>query len=226
MKPFPKYDDVFYDNVKKHRKHFLPLFSINPSIVLPELDIDLHIVITYEPFLEGSLGEHTEKYADLNQGNGYNQQDQYAFKLIDGKYQFAGDFRFFCYESHLWNNDPHEYDEMAEEIEEDRKIRRKSWKKSRKKCLQYGRLTDVKPSDFDKDENEEVLDGFSCSLIHRIGGSLGNEWDQGGVPKNQHGKPMIFVCGLSPIEWAEGAADFLLVFYDPDEEIALFQMIW
>ncbi|QIC04125.1 hypothetical protein GOP56_20860 [Brevibacillus sp. 7WMA2] len=36
FKAFPAYEDVFYDEIEQHRKHFLPICSINLQCVFPE----------------------------------------------------------------------------------------------------------------------------------------------------------------------------------------------
>ncbi|CCF12387.1 putative uncharacterized protein [Brevibacillus laterosporus GI-9] len=36
FKVFPAYEDVFYDEIEQHRKHFLPICSIHLQCVFPE----------------------------------------------------------------------------------------------------------------------------------------------------------------------------------------------
>ena len=44
IKPFPEYEDIFYDDLEQHKKHFLPICSINLQCIEPELDEWVHIV--------------------------------------------------------------------------------------------------------------------------------------------------------------------------------------
>ncbi|EJS67825.1 hypothetical protein CON38_12065 [Bacillus cereus] len=48
IKPFPAYEEVFYDNLELHKKHFLPICPINLQCIEPEWDEWLHIVSAKE----------------------------------------------------------------------------------------------------------------------------------------------------------------------------------
>src|SRR5262249_32956569 len=94
IKPFPAYEGVFAEPMALHRKHFLPLVSVDTSVIYDDLRVWLHFVTPIEPLLEGNVGDWTADFFDF-----YNDINQVAFKFSDGKYTFAGDFNFFAYES-------------------------------------------------------------------------------------------------------------------------------
>ena len=94
LKPFPAFADVFDVPLELHRKHFLPLISVDASVVYPDLELWLHFVTPIEPLLEQDVGSFTKDHHDF-----YNKEGQYAFNVTNGKYAFAGEFAYFAYES-------------------------------------------------------------------------------------------------------------------------------
>lgn len=89
IKLFPEYEDVFYDEIALHRKYFLPLASINLRYLHPDRDEWLHFVSVKEIYNE-RVGEHTGAYHTK-----YTRLDALAFDIIDGKYKFDADWRYF-----------------------------------------------------------------------------------------------------------------------------------
>jgi hypothetical protein len=81
MKPFPSYEDVFGEPIALHKKHLLPLLSVDASVVYPDLDFWIHFVTPIEPLLEGNVGDWTGEYEDF-----YNNVGRIAFRFCDGKY--------------------------------------------------------------------------------------------------------------------------------------------
>lgn len=61
IKPFPEYEDIFYDDLEQHKKHFLPICSINLQCIEPELDEWLHIVSAKE-IHDGCVGDFTKPF--------------------------------------------------------------------------------------------------------------------------------------------------------------------
>jgi hypothetical protein len=94
IRPFPEFEKVFGEPVELHRKHLLPLVSVNAKVINADWDFWLHFVTPIEPLLEGNIGDLTGDYHDF-----YNRCGQIAFRINNGRYTFAGDFRFFAYES-------------------------------------------------------------------------------------------------------------------------------
>lgn len=89
IKPFPSYEDVFYDNLEQYKKHFLPICSINLQCIEPEWDEWLHIVSAKE-IHEGCVGEFTQPFH-----TNFTKEDTLGFDVIDGKYRFEADWQYF-----------------------------------------------------------------------------------------------------------------------------------
>lgn len=86
---FPAYEDVFYADVNLHRQHFLPLVSINLRAIRPDRDEWLHIVSVKE-FYDGRVGGSKEQYHTP-----FTQPDVVGFDVVDGKFRFEADWRYF-----------------------------------------------------------------------------------------------------------------------------------
>lgn len=89
IKLFPEYEDVFYDEIALHKEHFLPLASINLRYLHPERDEWLHFISVKE-VNDGRIGAHANAYHTK-----YTQPDALGFDIIDGKYKFDADWRYF-----------------------------------------------------------------------------------------------------------------------------------
>jgi hypothetical protein len=208
LKPFPAFEDVFAEPLTLHRKHFLPLISVDASVVYPELDFWLHFVTPIEPLLELDVGYFTEEHHDF-----YNIQGQFAFNVANGKYAFAGDFRYLAYESGaIFRAFPGKDDE----IHADYQSRISSYEESRRGFQQHGRLPWCADSPYDPARG-------SCGpLVSQLGGDpvLGN-WPA--VPVNRSGKPFRYIGEVQGFSYCAGGIQAILLFYDPDERIALFR---
>jgi hypothetical protein len=93
MRPFPESELVFASDIELHRRHFLPLMSLDASAINPAFSGLLHVVSVKETY-DGAVGEHCREFhTDLCKDN------QVAFGVDkDGRYTFLGDFRFFAVE--------------------------------------------------------------------------------------------------------------------------------
>ncbi|MCR8984579.1 siderophore biosynthesis protein [Brevibacillus laterosporus] len=89
FKAFPAYEDVFYDEIEQHRKHFLPICSINLQCVFPERDEWVHFV-SAKAIYDGCVGEDTPDFHTE-----YTKEDMLGFTVIDGKYKFEVDWSYF-----------------------------------------------------------------------------------------------------------------------------------
>ncbi|KGR84900.1 hypothetical protein [Lysinibacillus odysseyi] len=89
IKPFPSYEEVFYDELEQHKKYFLPICSINLQCVDPEWDEWLHIVSVKE-IHDGCVGENTKEFHTR-----FTTEDTLGFNIIDGKYQFEAGWDYF-----------------------------------------------------------------------------------------------------------------------------------
>lgn len=214
IKPFPEFESVFGEPVDLHRKHFLPLVSVDVSVVHNDLDLWLHFVTPIEPLLELDVGYFTEEFHDA-----YNLAGQFAFRIEDEKYVFAGDFNYFAYESgKIFDAFP----DQRDEIEEDYQLRFDSWERNRQTFLQHERINSSAYTPFDPSEPD-----ICGTLVDLLGGEpeLGN-WQGAGFPVNQNGKPFRFIGEVAPYCYCDDGIQALMMFYDPDEQVVLFRTDW
>ena len=212
VKPFPPFDDVFNEPLALHRKHFLPLVSVDVSVIHDDLDLWLHFVMPFEPLLELEVGYFTHEYHDV-----YNCEGQFAFRVVDGKYTFAGDFNYFAFESGAIFK---AFPDKKDEILADYRTRHTSYEESREGFLRYGRIPWTASSQFDPDGNRP------CGpLVSQLGGepAPGN-WPD--IPTNRNGKALRYIGEVQGFSYCEGGIQALLLFYDPDEQMVVFRTEW
>lgn len=92
IKYFPEYEQVFIGDIEQHKKHFLPICSINLQCIYPDQDQWLHFVSVKEIY-EGCVGQETAMYH-----SDYCREDLIGFDVIEDKYSFEGDWNYFVYE--------------------------------------------------------------------------------------------------------------------------------
>ena len=126
LHPFPTAEDVFSRDVDLHRKHLIPLISIDASFVDPSWSGRLHVVAPKESF-DGMVGEycrefHTETCKD----------DVLGFRVSpDGKYEFLADFRYFLVERGIRPDSPRFLPGLLDDIIENYENVEKSFSKTR-----------------------------------------------------------------------------------------------
>ncbi len=86
FRPFPDYEDVFYDDIENHKKHFLPICSVNLKFMFPERDEWVHFISAKAR----SVGTRTLEYHTP-----HSKEGMYSFDIIDGKYKFEADWNYF-----------------------------------------------------------------------------------------------------------------------------------
>jgi hypothetical protein len=89
FRPFPTYESVFYDDLENHKKHFLPICSINLKFLFPERDEWFHFVSAKEIY-EDCVGQYTQAYHTK-----FTSFDMLGFQVIEGKYKFEADWNYF-----------------------------------------------------------------------------------------------------------------------------------
>ena len=122
IKPFPSYEEVFYDQLEQHKKHFLPICSINLKCIDPEWDEWLHIVSAKE-IHEGCVGELTQQFH-----TNFSKEDMLGFDVIDGKYKFEADWRYFDIEQEPSD----QLEEAYVQNEKDYEIRKEYYERNQK----------------------------------------------------------------------------------------------
>lgn len=93
LHPFPRAEDVFSRDVDLHRKHLIPLVSIDASFIDPTWSGKLHVVSPKESY-DGMVGEYCSEFHTET-----CKSDVLGFRVsADGKYEFLADFRYFLVE--------------------------------------------------------------------------------------------------------------------------------
>jgi len=90
---FPEPSQVFADPVDKHLEHFHPFASIDLSQFDDAPAPVLHIVCPLDPW-EGYVGDNTHAHHSEFLGPNW-----ITFEVIDNRYRFLGDFRYFLLEN-------------------------------------------------------------------------------------------------------------------------------
>lgn len=120
--PFPDPDNVFASNVELHRKHLVPLVSIDATHFDTSWTGKLHFVYPKENY-DGLVGEYCyngmvgEYCPEFN--NEWCKEDLLAFKVDDnGKYSFLADFRYFLTERGALDDSPGYIPALIEDLTE------------------------------------------------------------------------------------------------------------
>jgi hypothetical protein len=228
MRPFPDVQDVFAGEVAKHDRHFQALLSIEAKKIDPAWRGWLHFVTTKEPF-ECNVGEHTATWQD-----GYTRTNWIALKRDqDGRYTFIGDWRYFLLEHNdlkLLSNCITRDD--MEKLYADAEANIANTKAF---YAQHGILNPWGQKD-NPVEWFEGLGGLAWDgnyswgeesfPIEREEGE-GEDGPESYVhPMTHDGRRFRFVGWLAGFSYRDAAADGIMMFYDPAEDIVLFSFDW
>ncbi|RFS20131.1 hypothetical protein DVR12_20665 [Chitinophaga silvatica] len=109
VKLFPTIEEVFVDNYEKNNQHFLPIASIDLSIIDKSLSGNIHLVyFNNDPYCDESI-KHCNEFCD---------EDKVTFDMIDNKYRLKADYCYFS-----TNEDWIKYlEEGRKSYEENRKV--------------------------------------------------------------------------------------------------------
>ncbi len=238
IRPFPEPEDVFAGQIDKHAEHLLPLVSVNLGMINNDWEGWIHFVSPIEPY-DGCVGEDTQPFH-----NYYTRENYISFKLKDNRYEFNGDFQYFFLENDEGSNFVREaYASHREDLKKHYTKTRQNFQKSKNQYKEYGALfhqfSEVGQDGKLKDEDR-------MNFIDEINGEpyFGN-WSCDGVPIESHesndedGRECLlayplteddrkfhYIGSLAAFDYFEGGADGLLLFYDPQEKIALITFDW
>ena len=234
--PFPSIEDVFQNNFEKNKLVFIPLCSINLSLVDSSLNDWVHFVHVWD------TGNYEANYFSEHRG-----QDWIKFQLNDNKYQYLGNTESFPMYSSLssWLNEAEqEFKENREDyiscktfeqyISGDKKKRDDNRRETIFEHYLY--VAHVISFLITKENYFKTLrfvqakyytDGYvymENKLLDKIGGKV--KWTQSdATPKDENGNPLIFVGELSGCNYLNYGIDAIYLFYDKykKETIQIFQ---
>lgn len=86
FRPYPECEDVFFDDIENHKKHFLPICSVNLKFLFPERDEWVHFIST--KYI--NAGRYALEYATQ-----FTNESMYSFDIIGDKYKFEADWQYF-----------------------------------------------------------------------------------------------------------------------------------
>jgi hypothetical protein len=213
LKPFPAFEDVFAEPLALHRKHFLPLVSVDASVVDPDLDCWLHFVMPVEPLLELDVGTFTAEFHDF-----YNREGQYAFQVVGGKYTFEGGLPVL--RLRVRRDLPRVQEPgrgnlrgLPEAVFD---VRGEQARLSHIRAHPLLRRVAVRPT---RD---------SCGpLVSQLGGDpVSSHAPEPAGPVNRSGRPFRYIGEVQGFSYCDGGIQAILLFYVPEEQIALFRTEW
>lgn len=235
--------DVFVPEQRWLAAHLLPLISIDLGILRPHLaGTAAHMLCPIEPW-EGYIGNGTE-----HRHNAYAAHNWFAFELTqDNRYRFLGNEGYFhCAPEHerTFAQNPYAKQHVA--------AMRESYVKARAYFEATGRLASYSLYGDGEAWETAYLDSLGGEICHgnwtghppppaafvltdEAGayqkGGLTYRHDSSdlvddGVRITYKGKSFFFVASVAGYNWCATGADSILLFYEPENRIALFTFDW
>ncbi|BCC58543.1 TPA: siderophore biosynthesis protein [Bacillus cereus] len=229
IKPFPEYEDIFYDDLEQHKKHFLPICSINLQCIEPELDKWVHIVSAKE-IHDGCVGDFTKPFH-----TNFTKADTLGFDVINGKYKFEADWNYFEIEQ----NNSDIIEQAYESNKRDYQIRKEYFQRNQK-IYPYSSLgkeitsVEVLEQEFVEKQtngwglNYPVVNGIldDVRFMTEEGEELLEDCDNEDeifdftnllyVPKDEYGHPFTYVGFVTGYYFQAYGADRIYLFFNKE----------
>jgi hypothetical protein len=207
MVAFPEAESVFSGNVAAHRAVLQPLLSLDASTIDPAWSGRLHFVTPMEPY-DGLLGDNTPTFH-----SGYCTLNWIGFRVHGSKYEFLGDFRYFEI-----NADPSDF------IRSDYEEKEKSYLESARLFHDEQRLgSPINPPIsvewFDELGGDAYAGNWTAFGLNVEFSEVENE--QKAHPLTQDGRRFRYVGCLAGYNYRKNCADRVLLFFDPQEHVAV-----
>jgi hypothetical protein len=181
---FPEPSDVFADKIEEHSKYLFPLFSVDLNAINPSWNGKVFMVqFNEDPYNQSTVETFNEFCKDC----------MIAFDVIDGKYSFTTDFKYFDLTPD-WNK-------WFEKT-------KTTFYHSKEYFRQNGRLPDKSY-------------GGSGDIYEQLGGEP--EWIQGGsAPIDPEGNPMTFIARVYTSNYTQDSCPKdLYLFYSDECKLAV-----
>ena len=219
LHPFPRMEDIFVPEQSWLKAHFLPLISIDLSVLNPEWQGQtVHMITPFEPY-EGLIGDETEAHH-----NEFTAPNWLAFRLHeDNRYEFLGNEGFFM------RSPVNDYGgEMEEYVEEMRDCHQKN----RAYFEKHGILVNFRwLEDGEDPERENFLDELGGGFPEAFTLTLPptnmkladlDELPDNGIKIAHNGNPFHYIAGVAGYNYCSSGADMILLMYEPVSRIVLF----
>ncbi|MCR6474952.1 hypothetical protein NU688_02195 [Variovorax sp. ZS18.2.2] len=240
LHPFPDPVDVFSDPVDRYARHLHPLCTIDLSAVDPAWQGRIHMLSPIEPY-EGLIGQSTVAHHGE-----FLRPNWLAFELKDDRYTLLGDWRYFEV------NDPDLSPSFRTELDirhEDSHLAFAAMQAHYAGCHRLDIMRTGARNVRDPDtlallhKRREIRgfdsDGDPLPLLAQLGGeafegnwSESSEWpidrNPAGdpAPLTADGRRFRFIAHVPGYNYCLHGADSILLFYDPQDSIALFTFDW
>ncbi|MGE8555414.1 MAG: hypothetical protein ACN6OB_15955 [Chryseobacterium jejuense] len=236
IKLFPAYEDVFYDDLENHKKYFLPICSFNLQLLDPSKDEWLHMVSVKEIY-DGCVGQEREEYHTE-----FTKSDMLGFDIIDGKYKFDSDWKYFQAFNEI---KPEQYGEEFSELEIESNMNEAMYQLKKAYYNKHGKLYDkyayragltvndirrlerlrqLTVEDLEKDEDSEYMVERAEQKLYGIFEELNIEKksleDSNFSGGNLMNTPMLnnklldYIACIEGYDFQENAADQIFLFHD------------
>ncbi|EOQ33524.1 TPA: siderophore biosynthesis protein [Bacillus cereus] len=229
IKPFPEYEDIFYDDLEQHKKHFLPICSINLQCVEPESEEWLHIVSAKE-IHDGCVGDFTKPFH-----TNFTKADTLGFDVINGKYKFEADWNYFKIEQ----NNSDIIEQAYESNERNYQIRKEYFQRNQKiyPYSSFGKeFTSVEVLEEEFAEKQTNGWGLNYPVVNGILNDVRFMTEEGKelledcdneeeifdftnllyVPKDEYGRPFTYVGFVTGYYFQAYGADRIYLFFNKE----------
>jgi hypothetical protein len=183
LKMFPDPTEVFADRIEEHTKFLFPLFSIELNKINPLWSGQLHMLqFNEDPY-------NTENADTFNE---YCQDCMMGFDIINGKYSFKTDFRYF---------------DLTPDWVEWFNLTKSTYEKTKQKFKDEGELMNK----YD----------VSSSILEQIGGEP-NWVQSDETPNDPDGNPMTFIAQVNTVNYTDDFCDkSIYLFYSDIHKLAV-----
>ncbi|GAA1257475.1 hypothetical protein GCM10009665_54800 [Kitasatospora nipponensis] len=227
LRVYPEAAEVFVADQPELARHLHPLVSIDLARVDPAWHGWIHLVSPLEP-AEGYLGDHTPAF------HGALQRANWLGFAMDGdqgdRYRLLGDLRYFV-RATTPEELPEPWPGFREELAAHCERQERSYRAHREVFRREGRLLML-------DEDDVPYSHDAVALLEQLGGGAepGNwadfelfrlEEDGEFVrPVSAAGHPFRFVAAVPGWHYRRSGADWILLFFEPVERLALLTFDW
>ncbi|MFD7286813.1 hypothetical protein [Streptomyces sp. NPDC059863] len=226
LRVYPETKDVFVAEQVDLARHLHPLISIDLAQVDPAWHGWIHLVSPLEP-AEGYLGDHTRNFHSALQTPNW-----VGFALEDDRYRLLGDVRYFA-RATTPEEVPEPWPGFRAALDEHCESQERSYRTHRDAFRRDGRL-------FMRDDDGAPVYGATdgVALLDQLGGyaDQGNwadpdlfrlEFDEDRAwPVSPAGNPFAFVAAVPGWHYRRSGADWILLFFEPVERLALLTFDW
>ncbi|WP_035792348.1 hypothetical protein [Kitasatospora mediocidica] len=226
LRVYPEAAEVFVADQLELAAHLHPLVSIDLARVDPAWQGWIHLVSPLEP-AEGYLGDHTEAFHSPLQTTNW-----LGFAIEGDRYRLLGDVRYFA-RATTADELPEPTDGFRARLDEHCRGEERSYQAFRDSFRREGRLLML---DDDGSPLHGNLDGVA--LLDQLGGTdAGGNWSEAGLfpleydgdeaaPVSPAGHRFRFVAAVPGWHYRRGGADWILLFFEPVERLALLTFDW